>query len=238
MPASPLASAGREPPLCRMRPLLRTVLSFLLVAAVAMALALALDGWAYAHVYDAGVYDHDLGRMLRVMGFLPLWILAAAALALSDAGVPAGGAEPPAAPSGDAARSVPARRWFSRALPLVLAPALSGGVGELLKLVIRRERPWAHAGAWVFRPWSDHPFSSAGLSTPSSHALVAFGAAFALARLFPRGWPVWYLLAIGCALTRVAARAHFLSDVTLGALVAWAVTAALWHWLAPRRAAS
>jgi membrane-associated phospholipid phosphatase len=198
-----------------MRPLLRTVLLFLLAAAAAMAVALALDGWAYAHVYDAGIYDHDLGRMLRVMGFLPLWILAAAALALCDAGVPA-------------------RRWFSRALPLVLAPALSGGVGELLKLVIRRERPWAHAGAWVFRPWSDHPFSSAGLSTPSSHALVAFGAAFALARLFPRAWPVWYLLATGCILTRVASRAHFLSDVTLGALVAWAVMAALWHWLAPR----
>ncbi len=186
---------------------------FLLIAGAALAFAHLLDRAAYTLLYDPHVYDHDWGRMLRSLGFLPVWLIGALALAL------AGPAEP--GPARDAAR------W--RGLLLVLGPTLAGIAGELLKLVIRRERPWAAHGAYVFRPWSVRPLSSAGLSMPSSHATVAFGAAFVLARLYPRTAFVWFALAAGCSLTRVAARAHFLSDVTLGAIVAWAVVAAVWR---------
>jgi membrane-associated phospholipid phosphatase len=75
----------------------------------------------------------------------------------------------------------------------------------------------------------DHPLSTSGLALPSSHALVAFAAAAMLARLYPRARWLWYALAAGCALTRVLARAHFLSDVTLAAIIGWAVAAVLWH---------
>lgn len=198
----------------------RPVLTFVAVAATALLAAHLLDRAAYLYLYDPTVYDHDWGRMLRTMGFLPFWLAAAAALWLHDRGA-----------SGAGAARQP-RRAYSRALLLAAAPTLSGAVGALLQLLIRRERPWAAGGAYVFRPWSNHPLSGAGLAMPSSHAVVAFGAAFALARLFPRAAVVWYLLAVGCALTRVAARAHFLSDVALGALVAWAVVALLWRWQA------
>ena len=50
-----------------------------------------------------------------------------------------------------------------------------------------------------------------------------------LARLYPRARWLWYALAAGCALTRVLARAHFLSDVTLAAIIGWAVAALLWR---------
>jgi membrane-associated phospholipid phosphatase len=199
----------------------RTFLVFLLVAAAALAAALLLDHWAFVHAFDRKVYDRDWGRMLRVVGFLPLWIAAAAALALEDRGAP---------------REV-AGAWYRRALLLLGAPAAAGIAGEVLKLVIRRERPGAHDGASVFRPFAERPLSTAGLATPSSHAIVAFGAAFILARLFPRAAPIWYFLAAGCALTRVLARAHFLSDVVLSAILAWLVVAALWRgWGAPRPA--
>jgi membrane-associated phospholipid phosphatase len=58
---------------------------------------------------------------------------------------------------------------------------------------------------------------------PSSHVLVAFAAATVLARLFPRAWGLWYLLAAGCAVTRVLAMAHFLSDTVVAALVGYVV---------------
>jgi membrane-associated phospholipid phosphatase len=54
---------------------------------------------------------------------------------------------------------------------------------------------------------------------PSSHALIAFSGAAALAILFPRATPIWYALAIGCAITRLLAGAHFLSDVVAGTII-------------------
>ena len=65
--------------------------------------------------------------------------------------------------------------------------------------------------------------------------MVAFGGAVILGRLFPRTAPVAYALAAGCALTRVLARAHFASDVVVGALAGWAVGALLWNRLGTAR---
>jgi membrane-associated phospholipid phosphatase len=65
------------------------------------------------------------------------------------------------------------------------------------------------------------------MGLPSSHTLVAFAGAFALARLFPRARWVFYALAAGCGLTRVMATAHYLSDTVVAACVAWAVVAAV-----------
>src|SRR5260370_31094817 len=74
---------------------------------------------------------------------------------------------------------------------------------------------------------SDQPFSTAQLGLPSSEAAVAFAAAAALARLFPEAAVLWYGLALGCALTRVASGAHFLSGGALAALVRDVVTLTL-----------
>jgi membrane-associated phospholipid phosphatase len=146
------------------------------------------------------------------MGFLPTWLLAAAALALHD---------------GDR----PLR--FRRANLLFFSAALSGLAGEILKILIRRLRP-GETGEYIFRSFAERTFSSGGLGMPSSHAIVAFGAAAMLSRLFPRAWPVWWLLGWGCGLTRVLHGRHFFSDVVLAAIVGWLIAALLWSkWPAP-----
>ncbi|MDA1081164.1 MAG: phosphatase PAP2 family protein [Gemmatimonadetes bacterium] len=175
------------------------------------------DRWVYDNWYHADLYDLDWARFLREMGWYPTWVIAALAIWLTKR----------------AANAVAAKR---DALYLLAAPAVAGIVCEVLKLVIRRERPETNGGDYGFRAWSDEPFSTGGLATPSSHTMVAFAAATALARLFPGARWVWYPLAAGCAATRVLAHAHFLSDVTLGALLGWSVAWGV--WLAMRRRAA
>ncbi|HSJ24655.1 MAG TPA: phosphatase PAP2 family protein [Longimicrobiales bacterium] len=183
-------------------------------AAVAVVAAHLLDPLAFQYIRIANVNEEDWGRMLRVMGFFPLWITAAAALALHD--------------------RTPFRRLVrSRAGLLFFASGLGGAVAELLKLLFRRLRP-GELGEYAFRPFAERPFSTGGLGLPSSHALVAFAAAAILSRIFPRAWPVWWGLAWGCAFTRVASGAHFLSDTVAAALVGWVVAAGVWQWRDPR----
>jgi membrane-associated phospholipid phosphatase len=186
---------------------------------VAFAASLALDGWAYRHLVRKTIYDSDLGRMLRIAGFLPTWAIVSLALILCDRS------------QGEGVQNR-WRRWLGL-LPLISA-TLAGLVGEVLKLLLRRERPEAHAGTYVFRSWSDHPLSSAGLSLPSSHAIVAFGALAMLACLYPRARWLWFALAAGCAVTRVLAHAHFLSDVVLAGIAGSLVATALWLWWSER----
>jgi hypothetical protein len=109
----------------------RTWLKFTLIAASIVVASLLLDGWAYENIVYEGVHEEDWGRMLRVMGFAPLWLLAGLALIANDWPRRARGALYPALMRG----------WL-----LIASVAASGIVGELLKLVFRRERPRAHAG--------------------------------------------------------------------------------------------
>ncbi len=187
-----------------------SITKFLLIAAVTFAVASLLDRWAYEHLADMRVYERDWGRLLRIIGYLPLWVLAAAALVLHDGGVAA------------------SARWRRGGL-LLGSAALGGLAAEVLKLLLRRERPRVTGGDYVFRPFTQDPLHSGGLGLPSSHTLVAFAGAAMLARLFPRAAPVWYLVAVGCALTRVMSQSHFLSDTVLAAFVGFAVAALLWR---------
>jgi membrane-associated phospholipid phosphatase len=179
-------------------------------AAAAIVIAHLLDPLAFRYVRVERVYEEDWGRMLRVMGFVPLWLAAAVALALHD--------------------RTPVRRFFrARSGLILLGAGLSGLVAELLKLVVRRARP-GELGEYVFRPYAERTFSTGGLGMPSSHALVAFGAAAILSRIFPRAWAVWWFLAWGCGITRVMSGAHFFSDVVAAALIGWAMGAIVWRW--------
>jgi membrane-associated phospholipid phosphatase len=175
------------------------------------------DQWTFHHFTFPGIYGRGWGRMLRLAGYFPLWSIVALALVLHD-WVP---------------RTLPSlRRATRRGLLLFWSAALGGIIAELLKIALRRERPGLTDGAHVFRPWSEHPLSTAQLGLPSSEVAVAFAAAAALARLFPDAWLLWYAVAVGCALTRVASGAHFMSDVILGALVGYVSVLILW----PRQA--
>ena len=172
------------------------------------------DQWVFHHFAYAGIYDRGWARMLRTAGYLPVWGIVALGVLLHDW-------------TPRLRRTL--RHAGRRSLLLFSSPALGGIVAEALKIVLRRERPGLTDGAHVFRPWSDQPWSTAQLGLPSSEAAVAFAAAAALARLFPEAWLLWYLVATGCALTRVASGAHFLSDVVLAALVGYVVVLGLWR---------
>ena len=167
------------------------------------------DRYFYDHWHNARVYDLEWGRLMRVMGWWPTWATAAIALWLVQRKADAAAAKRNA--------------WY-----LTIAPGAAGLIAELLKLLVRRERPELNGGDYGFRPWSEDPFSTLGLGMPSSHTMVAFGAATALARIFPGARWVWYVLAAGCAATRVLSHAHFLSDVTLGAFLGWSVGWGVW----------
>jgi len=174
-----------------------------------------LDPWAQRTLVDPAVYNRDWGRLLRVLGFYPLWLIVAVVLLLDGRNrwIPP-------------TRGGPCER--ACAAMLALAPALGGAVAELGKLTFRRLRPGEIPGEYAFRALADRPFYSGGLGLPSSHTLVAFAAAATMARIFPRTAPLWYLLAAGCGLTRVLAGAHFLSDVVVAGILGWATAALVW----------
>jgi membrane-associated phospholipid phosphatase len=188
----------------------------LLVMAVAIVLAHLADAAAWAHLRDPGVNDREWGRLLRSVGYVPTWILGASALWLASARAGHGAAG----------------RW--RAAVLLLAPALAGGIAELMKIGVRRQRPGAESADYLFRPYDVDLWSTRGLGMASSHTAVAFGAAAVLARCFPGTAPVWYLLAAGCAATRVLAGAHYLSDTVAAAAIGWLVADATWRWAAKK----
>lgn len=183
---------------------------FVLLGTVATVAAHMLDATAWQHWRDARVNDRDWGRMLRTMGYVPLWAVLGIGVALHDRARALG----------------PRRGWM-----LVGAPLLSGAVAELCKLLLRRLRPDQEHFDYAFRAFMEDPLSTRGLGMPSSHVMVAFAGAAVLARLFPETRALWYLLAAGCALTRVMSLGHFLSDAVaatfLGVLVA---SALLWKW--------
>jgi membrane-associated phospholipid phosphatase len=182
----------------------------LAITIVATLAATFVDTWTYQHFHDPRVYERDWGRLLRVMGFLGTWLALAISVRLIE--------------GPDAASRPRARR---RANLLFWSAALGGAGAEILKLLLRRERPAVHEGLYGFRPFDERTFSTSGLAFPSSHTMVAFAGAAMLARLYPRARWVGYTLAVGCAVSRVLSRAHFVSDVVLGAgmgwLAAWAI---------------
>ena len=185
----------------------RRTLLLMLGGAALLLIASLGDAWAYTYLTFPRVYEQNWGRLLRVIGWLPFWLLAGAVFWRSAA-------------------TLVARR---HAIILMGAPTLSGAMSELLKLLIRRERPGPNAGAYVFRSFAEHTFSTAGLGMPSGDATVAFAACVIAARLWPHARGIWYGLAIGCALGRVLSRAHFLSDVTAAAILGSVVADALWR---------
>jgi undecaprenyl-diphosphatase len=105
---------------------------------------------------------------------------------------------------------------------ILLAAIGSGLAANLLKLVIRRDRPWDIAaevthGLETFGglfPSLGGP--SHAQSFPSAHAATAMGLAVALASFYPRGRHVFYALAGATAVSRVIAPSHFVSDTLAG----------------------
>lgn len=170
----------------------------LIVVAWALAIWLAwiLDHsiWSWATI-GTSVEGKDWWRLLRIVGYLPTWIVVAAIVGA-------------------------AVRWRGRAWLACICGLLSGAtnglLAEIIKRVVARERPGA-TGYHNYRGIFSGFANDGDLGLPSSHAAVAFGAAFAIALVLPRAaWPV-LLLAAGCGVSRVVHGAHFTSDVIVAA---------------------
>ena len=182
---------------------------FTAVLVVGLVLSLALDHRVFqlfqSHPPDT---DGDLYRMFRVMGYLPTWLILGFAFYLVRPRV-----------------EVTAVRHMLWSFAPFYSALLSGSIASLSKMVFRRERQdvadWA---LYVFRPFSEGPLKASGLSMPSEHTAVAFGAACMLARMFPRARPVFFLLAVGCGLSRLTYADHYLSDVFVAAMLGYATT--------------
>jgi membrane-associated phospholipid phosphatase len=193
-----------------------------LVAAVVLVVVLVLDRPVYLAAADPtkGVESGSLYQLFRLAGYLPTWVLIAAAMVLHDRSRIGGSSQH--------------GQWWRRGGALLASAALSGLAAEVLKVVFRRERPLLHDGHMVFRSVFENTLSGSNLATPSSHAAVAFGGGLMLARLVPGTWPVLVLVGAGCGVTRIVSGAHFLSDVYLSAILGYAVSGVLIRWAADR----
>ncbi|MCE5266874.1 MAG: phosphatase PAP2 family protein [Planctomycetaceae bacterium] len=124
------------------------------------------------------------------------------------------------------------RRW---AIPRVLACALGSGLAaDFVKLTIIRCRPyglqfpfagqvWETFGDW----WPIFGVGSKSQSFPSAHTATAIGLAAALIWLYPQGRRLFIVLAVLVGCQRIAAGAHYASDVLVGAAIGCLVSTLL-----------
>jgi membrane-associated phospholipid phosphatase len=120
------------------------------------------------------------------------------------------------------------RERHRRAERLILASIAGGAAAEILKLILRRERPGASELLYSFKPLGEGLLSSTNVGLPSSHAAVAFAGATLLALAAPWSAPVAFAAAAGCGLTRILAGAHHVSDVYAAGVVG--IICARWVW--------
>lgn len=192
-------------------------LRFAVLAGLALLVAVLLDYWAWRLLAGdpQALEQADWYQALRQLGYLPTWLAIAAVAALAGSRLDDAGTR---------------AHWRDAALRLAGAPIVAGLLAEIIKPIVRRERPINTEGLFVFRPLTDSLLSGSGLGMPSSHTTVAFAAAGVVARVLPGSGPVVLTAAAGCGLTRLLSGAHFLSDVVAGAILGLAVA---W-WLTPR----
>ncbi len=117
------------------------------------------------------------------------------------------------------------KRLRHHGLGIVVTVALSGGVVNLAKIAIDRDRPPNHFAEKGVDVHVSGPVPS-DRSFPSGHSQTAFGAAVYLCFLYPLGTPIFLALATGVGLSRIALGVHFPLDVLAGA-----ATGAAFSWV-------
>ncbi len=90
-----------------------------------------------------------------------------------------------------------------------------GLVVDLIKILVGRGRPLMEKGAFYFHPFS--PPRMEMTSFPSGDATAALALATLLGIYYPKSKWLFWLLALGSGLSRIARGRHFPSDVIFGA---------------------
>ena len=170
-----------------------------------------LDGLVVSNMPIDSSERGDFLSLLRILGYLPTWILVS--LILSKA-----------IPKTDQRGSA------SPALAISLTALVSGLIAESLKPFFRRPDPQLGSeGSWQRPPFGDQWWDGTDFCFPSGHSAVAFGAALAICRRWPRTTPWILLAASGCAASRVYERGHHPSDVIASLFIALLAS----HFLEP-----
>jgi membrane-associated phospholipid phosphatase len=203
-------------------------------AALVLALLLVivlLDRPVFLALYDAqsaARYEkREWYQMLRIVGYYPAWVFIGAALLLHAM-------RPWPVRLGNQHRDPRVPRWLLwpswlawptnwSGILIMLSAGMAGLVCDLGKAIPGRLRPLQTGGYYRFHGSPDDLLHGASFGLPSSHAAVAFGAAFMV--WFYWRWPgaVALAAAAGCGVTRLLTGAHFVSDVFVSALVAYAM---------------
>jgi membrane-associated phospholipid phosphatase len=137
-----------------------------------------------------------------------------------------------------------ARLKWRRIADIAVAAALSGLIGNLLKMFFGRPRPLFDDPMHLLGPLGKYPVESASggvrlmsawemgargvsdlWSMPSSHAMAGACLAFCLSTLYPRLRPLCVGLAVIVCSARVLLNAHYVSDVLIGAALGWLIAA-------------
>lgn len=128
-----------------------------------------------------------------------------------------------------------------RVLDWLAAAAITWAAIFALKMTLGRPRPKFDEHLTLLGPWQTHVVADGEparhawefwqnditeiWSMPSSHTAFAFVAAVFVGKMYPRLWPVTLALAVVVGVCRVLFRAHFASDVVIGAAIGATITA-------------
>ena len=159
----------------------------------------------------------DFGKDTHVLGLLAVLLIGATLASPAMRG-----------PTGRRLRAIGVQLQF-----LLLAVSISVAVGELVKWIAGRGRPFVggHANPFNFIPFEG---SGAHASFPSGHSITAVALALAASALWPRlrGLMIAYALVI--VSTRLVLLAHHPSDVVAGATVGILGVMCVRYWFAAR----
>lgn len=197
---------------------LRGHLLLLLLLAIGLLILTVLDRPLWKLLLldpDKSLERKDWWQLLRQFGSMLTWLIIGGCLILLDASRARSASHP----------TLRAGAWH-RGLMVILATSLAGGLAELLKGLLGRARP-LETGEYRFAWMEPGVHLPGGLA--SSHTAVAFAGAIMLGWFVPSWRVPLFLLAYGCAMTRIVVGAHFVTDVYVGVLISWGTCVALWR---------
>lgn len=121
-------------------------------------------------------------------------------------------------------------RWFDDAIPVLQAGIATGLINQVVKIVVARRRPYAELGGVRIRPENDVNTSFFSGHTSLGFSMVAAAGTVAHLRGYKSEAAIWIggsVLALATGYFRIAADAHYATDVIAGALIGSAIGVAV-----------